>query len=202
MGRTRKDVLTEFRTATILQAAHRIFAKRGFDRATIAEIASAAGVAKGTVYLYYRSKREVYRATLERGLVMLHEETTRQLEAADTIGQKVHAVIATKLRHFEEHRDFFRIYASELGRSATGHTRLRRRLDELFLGQVRLLEQELRQAMRRRLVRRLRPEAAAFAVLDLTRGVVAQRLRGWSRAPLDQDIASTFDFVWKGLAPR
>ena len=58
--RTKKDVVTEFRTAGILEAARKVFAKKGFNDATVDDIANAAGVAKGTVYLYYRSKREVY----------------------------------------------------------------------------------------------------------------------------------------------
>jgi AcrR family transcriptional regulator len=202
MPRTRKEVLTEFRTTEILQAAHHVFAEKGFEQATIADIAAAAGVAKGTVYLYYRSKPEVYWAALKNDLVTLQEETRREVEAADTIEAKIRAVIATKLRYLEAHRDFYRIYYSELGRSLTRHTQFQRQIDELYLEQVQLLEQALQQAVRRRAIRHLRPEATAFAVLDLTRGVIAQRLRGWSRAPLEDDIAFTFDLVWKGIALR
>jgi AcrR family transcriptional regulator len=202
MPRTRKEVLTEFRTAEILQAAHHVFAEKGFDQATIADIASAAGVAKGTVYLYYRSKRDVYWAALKNDMLTLRDEMRRQLDGADTIEQKVRAVIATKLRYFEQHRDFFRIYYSELGRSVTRHTQFQRQVDEIYLEQVHMLEHALQQAVRRRTIRHLRAEAIAFAVLDLTRGVIAQRLRGWSATELDEDIAFTFDLVWKGIALR
>lgn len=202
MPRTRKEVLTEFRTTEILQAAHHVFAEKGFEQATIADIAAAAGVAKGTVYLYYRSKPEVYWAALKHDLVGLRDEMRKQVEAADTTGAKVRAVIDTKLRYFENHRDFFRIYFSELGRSLTRHTQFQRQIEELFLEEVQLLEQALQQGVRRRAIRHLRPEAMAFAVLDLTRGVIAQRLRGWSRAALEDDVALTFDLVWKGIALR
>jgi TetR/AcrR family fatty acid metabolism transcriptional regulator len=202
MPRTRKDVLTEFRTTEILQAAHHVFAEKGFDQATIADIAKIAGVAKGTVYLYYRSKREVYWAALKRDLVCLRDQTKQFLESADTIEDKLRAVIAGKLRYFEDHRDFFRIYYTELARSAIRNTQFQRQLDELYLEQVQLLEQVLQQAIRGKVMRHVRPDAAAFAVMELTRGVVIQRLRGWSRAPLDEDIASTFDLVWKGIALR
>jgi AcrR family transcriptional regulator len=202
MPRTRKDVLTEFRTGEILQAAHRVFAEKGFDQATIADVATAAGVAKGTVYLYYRSKREVYWAALKRDLLVLRDETRRQLEAAETTEQRLRAFIAAKLRYFEQHRDFFRIYYSELGRSATRHTQFQRQIEELYFEQVKLLEQVLQQGLRRKAVRHLRPDATAFAVMDLTRGVIIQRMRGWSTVPLDDDIAFTFDLVWKGIGLR
>jgi hypothetical protein len=67
-GKTKKDVLLEFRTAEILDAARTVFAQRGFAGATIDAIALAAGVAKGTVYLYFESKRELFLASLREGV--------------------------------------------------------------------------------------------------------------------------------------
>src|SRR5260221_12287005 len=44
----------------ILDAARTLFAKQGYEETTIADIAQAAGVAVGTVYLYFRNKHEIY----------------------------------------------------------------------------------------------------------------------------------------------
>jgi len=44
----------------IIEAAIDIFAKQGYEDTTIAQIAAAAGVAVGTVYLYFHNKREIY----------------------------------------------------------------------------------------------------------------------------------------------
>src|SRR5579864_5829046 len=44
----------------IIEAALDIFAKQGYEDTTIAQIAAAAGVAVGTVYLYFHNKREIY----------------------------------------------------------------------------------------------------------------------------------------------
>jgi AcrR family transcriptional regulator len=44
----------------IVDAAREIFSRQGYETTTIAEIASAAGIAVGTVYLYFRNKREIY----------------------------------------------------------------------------------------------------------------------------------------------
>ncbi len=58
---TREQRKTARREA-ILAAAQRVFAMKGFDGATIADIARAAGVASGTVYLYYESKIDLFAA--------------------------------------------------------------------------------------------------------------------------------------------
>ena len=54
--------ITDTRTKrqAIIEAAREIFAKQGYEDTTIAEIAAAAGVAVGTIYLYFHNKREIY----------------------------------------------------------------------------------------------------------------------------------------------
>lgn len=64
----------EVRTAEIEQAARKVFLSRGFQAATIQEIAEQARIAKGTVYLYYKSKDDLYTALLMPSLEFLNEK--------------------------------------------------------------------------------------------------------------------------------
>jgi len=202
MVRTKKDVVAEFRRAEILDAAYRVFAERGFEQATMAEIAGVAGVAKGTLYLYYPSKQDIYDAALRQSAVDVDALTKSALGGARTAGEKIQAFIGTKLRYFEEHRDFFRLSEREFGCRARGHGPHAKHLDELRLAQVKLLDQILQQAVRRKAIRPIRTEAAASAIFDLTRSIVMQRLRGASKATLDEDIGFAFDLTWKGIGYR
>jgi AcrR family transcriptional regulator len=77
--RTKQEVVTEFRCAEILEAARKVFAKKGFVDATMDDIAAATGLAKGTLYLYFKSKRDVYMKTLQEGLTELLDRVTRTL---------------------------------------------------------------------------------------------------------------------------
>lgn len=54
-----RRALTEERRKQILDAATQVFAAKGFDRATIADIARAAGVAEGSIYNYFKSKADL-----------------------------------------------------------------------------------------------------------------------------------------------
>ena len=56
-----RDLRAEERRAQILRAALSVFGHKGFHGATIREIASAAGLAEGTIYLYFASKQDVLR---------------------------------------------------------------------------------------------------------------------------------------------
>ena len=81
-GKSKQDIVAEFRCAEILAAARKIFATKGFRDATVDDIAAEAGIAKGTVYLYYPSKKEMYLAALKQGLAELQQRTGAAMQAA------------------------------------------------------------------------------------------------------------------------
>jgi len=199
-GKTRKDVVTEFREAEILQAARQVFARRGFPEASMEEIAQVAGLAKGTLYLYYESKRELYRAAIRAGLVELCDALERAIDGAPTLPAQLAAYVTTKVAYFDEHRDFFRIYLGEFGHAACGA--IDPYFRDLSLRQSRLLESAIREGAKRG-GRVVPAQEAAHAISDLTRGVILRRLMGWSSEPkAEKEVAFVVDFAKKALGIR
>ena len=72
MGPTRRErteAITKLRRQQILDAALDIFSRKGFNTATTAEIAKAAGVAEGTIFNYFPSKRELFVAVIKEFVI-------------------------------------------------------------------------------------------------------------------------------------
>jgi AcrR family transcriptional regulator len=65
----RKKTITTMRERQILDAAGDVFSERGFAAATTAEIAKKAGVAEGTIYNYFHSKRELFIAVIREFII-------------------------------------------------------------------------------------------------------------------------------------
>jgi AcrR family transcriptional regulator len=197
--RTKKDVVTEFRTAGILEAARRVFATKGFSQATVDDIASAAGVAKGTVYLYYESKRDIYFAALKFGIEQMYSKLDEELKKVTTPEEKLRTLIGVKLAYFDDNRDFFKIYYSELGNICIHPGTIDNEFKAMYLEQAKVVEAILKEGARKKIIRPVRTEQTAFAISDVIRGVVTQRVLGWSKSKISQDVEFIFDLIWKGI---
>jgi len=198
LGRTKRDVLSEFRRSELLTAARIVFGKKGFHDASIEEIAEMAEVAKGTVYLYYRSKKDLYLEAVRFGVELLNEKLKSRADAPGTCLETLRALTETKIVYFEENRDFFRIYYSELGK-LTGHPAAISLVRDLYTEQAKVFERVLREGIKQREVRSLDVEKMAFAIADLTRGIATQRLLGMSKARLVDDVELIVSIIWKGI---
>lgn len=65
----RKENITKIRKQQILAAALAVFSKKGFAAATTVEIAQVAGIAEGTIYNYFKSKRELFIAVIREFII-------------------------------------------------------------------------------------------------------------------------------------
>ena len=199
VNKNRQEVLSEYRCAQILDAARKVFAKKGFAATKVEDISSAAGIAKGTLYLYYRSKRDIYLAALRKGILALYEETRRNVDRAQSVQEKLRAFIFTRLHYFEENRNFFRIYHSDLGSLLTTSGGVSKNFKDLQEKQAQLLDTVLKEGIEQRLIRPLQTTAASFAIYDMTRALIARRLLSGERVKADRDAEFLIDLVWKGI---
>ena len=67
----RKEREKELRSESIIDAAERIFFNKGFEHATMNDVAEEAELSKGALYLYFHSKNELCMAILQRSLLIL-----------------------------------------------------------------------------------------------------------------------------------
>jgi TetR/AcrR family fatty acid metabolism transcriptional regulator len=197
VNRTKRQVVSEYRTSELLEAARTVFSKKGFHDATIDDVAHEAGVAKGTVYLYFKSKQEIYLSALRDGIELLIHEMRTEAAAAESAETKLRKLIATKIAYFDKHRDFFRIFQSELGRMEKTMAECK----DLYFEQAQIIEEVLKQGIKEgALQKQVNTRKAAFAVTDLTRGVAIQRLFGWSKTRLDDEVEFIMCLLWRGIA--
>ncbi len=104
--------------AALLRGAERVFARAGFAGATVADIATEAGVPKANLHYYYGTKRDLYRAVLTNILALWLTETDGIVAEADPRAALEHYIRA-KMRFSREYPEASRVFANEVLHGAT-----------------------------------------------------------------------------------
>ena len=108
---------TEEKRRLILDAAVRVFARRGFHTSRVGDIAEEAGVAHGLLYHYFESKDEVLQTVFRenwRELVARFEQVEASDSAAD---EKLRGIVKILLRTWRNDPDLVTVMVREVGRS-------------------------------------------------------------------------------------
>ncbi len=92
----------------ILLAAQELFSDRGFHETTVEEIAKHAGVAKGTVYIYFESKEQLFKEVIKTGFKELTRILEEKLETTNDPIQKIKFIVETYFNYFDVNRSLFR----------------------------------------------------------------------------------------------
>lgn len=101
------------KTRLIFQAAIDVFSLRGFEKATMDEIASRANVAKGTIYYHFKSKEELFLFLVAEGTELLKESVLSKVDNTDTPIGQIQTIIRGQLQFFREYRDLCTILLRE-----------------------------------------------------------------------------------------
>ncbi len=196
-GRGRTPVLTGVRRQQIVQAAIKLFSRRGYEATRAEDIAEAAKIAKGTLYLYFRSKESIYAAAMAHAVHELQRLSDERIGAAANFRDKLAAAIGIRLHFWTEHALLYRLLMT-LGHEA----RHRRQTNDLLrTGQQNLLGILAEGAAAGEL-----PggdyESLAWAVLDMVRGATWRRMDRLNTTSVEQDAEDITRFALRsaGLA--
>jgi len=102
----------------ILRAATQVFARNGYFNSKVADIARVAGVADGTVYLYFKSKEEILHSIFDRSVESAILEVRKQLERIADPREKLRRIANLHLERLGADRDLAVVFQVEL-RSST-----------------------------------------------------------------------------------
>jgi TetR/AcrR family fatty acid metabolism transcriptional regulator len=113
-----RDTRTNDKRARILEAAIKVFAERGFHSATVAEIARAAGVADGTIYLYFKGKDDLLLRLFDEKMTELLADAKAAVAQERTAPGKLRRFIQLHLAVVERNPDLASVLIVELRQSA------------------------------------------------------------------------------------
>src|SRR3954463_9364404 len=105
----RKRLSAVDRRAAILDAALEVFSKRGYNGASIDEIAQAAGISKALIYEHFPSKKDLHVSLLERHTQEIFVRLAETADTADPGEVRLRNGVSAFLEWVETHREAFRL---------------------------------------------------------------------------------------------
>jgi len=102
----------------ILDAALRTFVRRGYTETKVAEIASEAGVAEGTLYNYFQSKEDLLLALFDEKWGGIIDEIKMKISRLDDPNKKLKAVFSLVVRMFKKNRHLAELFMVDLKQSS------------------------------------------------------------------------------------
>lgn len=176
----------------ILAAAEEVFGERGYEAASIVDITRSAGVAQGTFYLYFPSKKAVFaelvdelgamlRRTLAAAVVELHDRM-----AVERAGLQAFLVFV------QQHKNLYRIVRQAEFVDEELYRAYYRRLAKGY-------EEGLARAMKAGEVRKLDPEAVAYALMGIFDFLGMRWVLWEGKLPPKRVLDDVFALVRQGL---
>jgi AcrR family transcriptional regulator len=185
-----RDLVVRARREQIVEAATRVFAEKGFRRATTREVARAAGVSEGTIYNYFEDKDAILLAILDR----LNETERRAADFEEGMAMDLRAFLEQYLRRrmslIWENREVFRVVISEILVNAELRERY---LEHVVDPTMNIAEENFRSRMEQEM-RKTEAPLAMRSVAGAVLGVLVLGLLG------DEEINSRWEEVPDVLA--
>ncbi|MBI4644826.1 MAG: TetR/AcrR family transcriptional regulator [Deltaproteobacteria bacterium] len=199
---TKKEVVTAFRTREILAAARKLMEQRGLEAVTMDEIAGAAGVAKGTIYLYFPSKDELIQELLSQVGENLRAALESIINTPQPPEEKLRQVVTWLLRHLERERVLFPVFLQELRQERSGEPGRGRRfhdLEEKIMAQLTGLFAE---GIVQRQFIPANPRLLTFMLRGLVRSVGYYQMSEGQEEAVKEALPLLLTLLSSGLTPK
>ena len=192
--------VSDRKRTSILDAARTVFSQKGYAQAAVEDVAEQARIAKGTLYLYFKSKEELYLAALISDLEAMLVKAREEVSGAPTFREKLRAFLRVRLDYCKSREDFLRIYLAEYG-SMFVKAPQNPYLVQLLRTNMRYLAKIVTEAIEKGEIAPVPAGAVAAAVYDISRGLMERRLLGWKEFRAQDEIGFTLDLLLAGVGP-
>ena len=196
MATKARDRWRELKRRELLTLAVELIHREGLESLTMEGVAAAAGVAKGTVYLYFDSKDRLVEQAIEKTLEPLVEEVCGLLESERVPEEKLRSMAIANLAYFDRHRSLFRVFTHDRYARRT-HTRRSR--DDHYRKVVGKTAEVIRDGIRQRRFRAADADTTAAIWLEALTVVLVRRLQAADSGPAEAAADSLLELFFYGL---
>jgi TetR/AcrR family fatty acid metabolism transcriptional regulator len=171
----------------ILEAAVKVFARQGFHQSTVAQIAKEAGVADGTIYLYFKNKDDILVQFFRFRTKQVFESFREAVDGAEASTDKLRNLVRRHLAEFQRDRDGAVVYQVETHQNSRLAEAQIREMSKMYRDLIsEIIEQGQQEGA-------IRKDLYVGLVKRFIIGAVDEVINTWLHAEEDYDLVSMAD---------
>lgn len=184
----------------ILDGAQKVFAENGFHRSQVSKIAKAAGVADGTIYLYFKRKEDILISLFQEKLGELVGKFHESLEETSNAAEALRKVCQIHFNELESNPELAYVTQIELRQS---DLELRKEIGTCLKPYILLIENILKQGIEEKL---FRSDLNVKLVRNLIFGAMDEAVTSWliggRKYALSDQVDETIGFFLNGISSQ
>jgi AcrR family transcriptional regulator len=195
-----KEIIRDFRRDQIMDVARRLFGQRGTTEVSMEEIASEAGVARSTIYVYFANRDELLRACLNRMHEQLVQRITETWDAENTPIDRLRVLILGIFEQLDNNPAFLRLALATYEAISPSGEAIGSELSMIGLDVVGRIRDLFDEGVASGTFRPLDADRAVTLIGQQIYGAMSVRAADPLPRPRDEAAVEISDFVLRGLA--
>lgn len=179
----------------IFEAAIKIFSSNGYNGATMDEVASVAGVAKGTLYYHFKSKEEIFKFIIFEGTNLIKEEINEATSKEEDPFKKLKALCKVQLNLIYRHRDLFKVIMSQVWGQEERQLELRAVIENYMKSIANLFKE----AINKKVIENNDPDFLAYMFFGTLTSSAIYQLVNKEDEDLDKAADRVMNYVMNGI---
>ena len=197
-SREKGNPKAEFREL-IIQEARKNFARFGFRKTSVDEIAGSLRMGKSSLYYYFRTKDEMFEAVLHHEADLFRSEIAREVGAADTAQQKLGAYVITRMRVFRDLINFYQAFKDRYLENVPFVEKFRKEYD---LEEASFIKDILQDGVTRGEFHMNDPQTASIALVTLLKGLEFRWAESQNEEELSKHGRDLLEVLFHGILRR
>ena len=181
-----------------MQAAIKVFSRKGYSPAALDEVAKGAGIAKGTLYLYFQDKEDLFYSTIMHVIDNLSLLLQEKLDEKNSPVKILEDLAFYQLQYFSQNRDFFGIFQTILNDNLlVNHKKL---FNMLLKKKNDLIDYECKIVEKGKVEGLIRKDIETLDIVNCFDGMVEATIKqvGYlEKASTDYDVSSRIKSIMK-----
>ena len=184
---------------TIIKAAQELFARFGFAKTTVDEIARAARMGKATLYHYFRSKEDVFKEVIKKETGILNEKVKEAIDKEETPQKKLRAYVLTRMMYLNE---LANIYSALKDEFLNHYAFIEKAREKDFYQEIKSVKNILNEGIEQNIFEIQDVKLTSFAIISALKGLEYPWSIKISLSDIEKNVDKLSEILFLGILKR